>query len=251
MLDEIKRQTEDLLTYYPGRGRISLLWLVIIPILSFLAITMRFGMFLSVWPHWHFHIPNHGIPQYMYYIAAHSFDWIYTLSLVIMLIRICHSERKLWRDTVQIMASSLLYALVLGLPCVLFAFIWIFFHVGTSVIALFQILVGLICAIGSLILLLVCLGSLGHRFGIVIPFLIFLTTVLPIGDYPPNIVPLGWRYFQTFVVPLSSTITIIFSGMLNGGLASSIFWIAAFLHAAIGYTLAFVIWKKSTEPEDQ
>lgn len=246
ILDEIKKQTKDLLAYYPGRGRIALVWLIVIPVLSFLVFTVWFGKIARV--------ASDGIPAYMFYMAGHSFNWIYKLSLVVMLIRICHSERKLWRDTVQIMASSLSYALVVGLPCVLLAFVWIFCHVGTSAMALFQVLTGLACALGALLLLLICLGALGHRFGIIVPLLLFLTTLytyfLPIA-YPASIVPSRWQFIHTFAVPLSPTITLLRQGMLNQGVVSISFWLAALLHASVGYGLAVSIWKRNTEPEDR
>ena len=246
MLDEMKKQTKDLLAYYPGRDRIALLWLIVIPVLSFLVFTMWFGKIPRV--------TSDGVPAYMFYMAGHSFNWIYQLSLVIMLIRICHSERKLWRDTAQIMASSLSYALVVGLPCVLLAFVWILCHVGSSAMALFQVLTGLACALGALLLLLICLGALGHRFGIIVPLLLFLTVLytyfLPIA-YPASIVPSRWQFVHTFAVPLSPTITLLRRGMLNQGLASGNFWMAALLHAVVGYALALLIWKRNTENESR
>ena len=246
MLEEIRRQTKDLLAYYPGRDRIALLWLIVIPVLSFLVFTMCFGKISRV--------TSGGIPTYMFYMAGQSFNWIYKLSLVITLIRICHSERKRLLESVQIIGSSVSYSLVVGLPYVLLTFVWVLFHVGTSPIALFQVLVGLVCAVGALLLILVCLGSLGHRFGIVIPFLLFLTAVYPYllpVFYPASAVLSRWQLNHAFAIPLSPTITILRKGMLNQGLASSSLWLAALLHALVGYGLAVWIWKKNTEPEDR
>jgi hypothetical protein len=249
MMDEIKRQTEDLLAYYPGRGRISLLWLVATPIFWFLGLNIWFGPASNRG----FLIQSRHIAENMPYIFGHSFNWIYMLSLVIMLIRICHSERKLLRDTVQIMVSSLLYALVVGLPYVLLVYICILCYVGTSAIAFFQVFAGMICALGSLLLLLLCLGYMAHRFSIVIPFLIFLATVFYTYLLPIDYLARGSLQQHliltkvSYAVPLFPTDIILREGLFNLGLASGSVWIAAFLHATIGYALAFLIWKKSTE----
>ncbi len=243
MHNEVKRQTKDLLSYYPGRGKVALLWLIALPILSFLVFVIWFGGPARV--------TSDGVPTYMFYMFGRSFYWIYNLSLVIMLLRICHSSRKLWRDTVIIMASSLSYALIVGLPIVFFAFVWILCHAGTSAMALFQVLTGLTCTIGALLLLLICLAALAHRFGIIVPFLLFLTRVyiyaLP-TYYSVDYIPSQWLFLQTFALPLAPSIILLRDGMLNQGLASASFWLGALFHAVLGYGLAFWIWKRSSEP---
>ena len=72
MLDEIKKQTRDLRRTIPGPDRIALLWLIVIPVLSFLVFTVWFGKIAGV--------ASDGIPAYMFYMAGHSFNWIYKLS---------------------------------------------------------------------------------------------------------------------------------------------------------------------------
>jgi hypothetical protein len=264
MLDEIKRQTKDLLAYYPGRGKISLLWLVVLPIFWFLVMVITAQLVESgKWPGM-IDFPSllsreltlkaapfiAPIP----YMISQILNWIYILPIMIMLIRICHSQRKIWSDTVQIMISSLLYALIVIFPGILLsallAFIWTIYYAGSSAITLFflQTFAWLICVLGSLLLLLICLGYLSHRFGVIIPFLMFIATVY--YKYL-IIIPVLAGVLRTVALPLSPTITILRHGMLNWGIVSGNFWIIAFLHATIGYTLAYLVWKKNTGPEDR
>ena len=243
MIEEMKKQTEDLLAYYPGRGKLALGWLVMIPVVSFVVFHIFFGTNASV--------SGDGIPAYMFYMAGNTFSWVYKTALVVMLIRVCHSNRTVWRESVAIMGSSAAYALMVGTPCSVLALIWLACCVGTSAVALMQVLAGLVLAFGALALLIVVAGFLAHRFGLVIPLLLFLTTLyvylLPIV-YPASIVPIRWQSMHTFGVPLSPSITIIRQGMLNQGLTAGSFWLAALFHAVLGYGLAFWILKRNIAP---
>ena len=146
------------------------------------------------------------------------------------------------------MASSLSYALVVGLPCVLLAFVWLLCHVGTSAVALIHVLAGRSCSRRAASP--PCLSWLSWSpFRHCHPVSLFLTTVytylLPVF-YPASMIPARWQFTHTFAVPLSPTITILRQGMLNQGSASGSIWMAALLHAIAGYALAVWIWRRNT-----
>lgn len=239
-VNNIRAEVQNLLAYFPGRQRLAFLWLIFLPGVS-IAFAQHFYGGISRAP------SNGGVPFYLFNMAGSSFDWVYTLALAVALLRICHSPRDSWARSAGIMASSTIYSLIAALPAFLVAFVWAAVCLGTSLSAIVEVSAGLVLCIGALLILVVLLGALAHRFGLVIPLLLYLITayhryLLPIA-YPAEMVAAHWRALLTFGVPLSPTITILRHGMLHQGIAPATYWTAAIIHALVGYGLAFWVWK--------
>ena len=66
---EVTAQVRDLLTYFPGRGRLTLVWLVILPLISPLLFSSHY--FGRIAP------SSTGIPYAVFVLAGLSAHWFY------------------------------------------------------------------------------------------------------------------------------------------------------------------------------
>ena len=244
----IADDVRDLLAYFPGRGRLPLLWLFALPVIELL---------------YFFHSPaarlsGGGIPYAVFSLPGLSVLWFYISTMLVLLVRINHSDRSSWLESASIIASSITYGVIISLPSFLISIAWAVSYVGTSVISFLSILFGTLEVVGAMLLLATALGAVAHYAGFLIALFLFLmkTTyvyLLPIA-YSVTAVPEKWRILQA-ATPLAPAVVILRASILNyklSEMASPLYWAAASVHAIIGYALAFWIWRtlsnRSTSP---
>ena len=162
---EIAAQVRDLLAYFPGRGRLPLVWLMILPILAFFSSNL-FGHAAS--------IPSSGVPYFVYASGGAAILWLYSTTALVLLIRINHSERSSWSESATIIASSVAYGVIIGLPAVLVSIAWSIPYVGVSIFSVSTILFGIVESIGAILLLAITLGAVAHYAGFFIALFLFL-----------------------------------------------------------------------------
>ena len=236
--EEIACQVRDLLAYFPGRGWQALAWLIVLPLLGALPYSHSFA-----------HAPSNGIPYAVFAFAGSSVLWMYTATILVLLLRINHSDRSSWLESATIIASSAVYGMIIALPSLLVSLVWSATYVGVSVSSLLETLAGALAMVGAMFLLAIALGAIAHYAGSVIALLLFVTRtvylfLLPIG-YPITAIPEKWRMLEA-VTPLAPALAILRSGILNGqtrDAVSSLYWIAAATHAALGFVLALWIYR--------
>jgi len=237
--EEIGNQVRDLLDYFPGRGRLRILWLLVLPILS--------TLFYSRFPWGHNQSLTNGIPWYIFMAAGNSIYWLYYPAVLVLLLRINHSDRPSWHGTACIIASSVAYGIVVSLPALLVNITWSACYVGISFSSILQTLLGVLMAIGGVLLLATVVGALAHCTRFFIPLILFLLGMyawfLPIA-FSDKMVPQGWR-MQWAAVPLVPATVILRNGILNRPFdTTTLNWVAGSIHAILGYVLIFWIWRR-------
>ena len=243
--DQLRAELHDLLAYFPGRGRASLAWLVVMPILAIVLFACVFGRVAR--------IPSDGIPYPVFTAAGQSALWIYLPAAFVCLIRVNHSQRSSLSETGRIIFSSLLYGFLIGVPAVLVAGAWALFHVGLSVASILHGLIGIVAVCASVSLIVGILGLAAHYLGFFVPLLLLLMKtyvyLVPIA-YSMNVVPETWRTVQTLIVPLAPAITIMRNAIVNSTASTSgSCWGGALLHSVAGVAVLIWLWKRITGPE--
>jgi ABC-type polysaccharide/polyol phosphate export permease len=242
---DIADQVRDLLAYFPGRGRFALLWLIALPLLP--------ALFFS-------HIESAPrtfagqVPFAVFASTGASLLGLYISTVLVLLLRINHSERSSWQESATIIASSVAYGIIIGLPALLISVVWSASYVGISFLSVLETLLGILGAIGAVVLLATVLGALAHYIGILIPLLLFLCRtpylyLLPV-TYSITVVPQKWRILEA-ATPLSPAIAILRAGALNlhtSEVVPLFYWVAAAIHAFLGYALAFWLWRSISNP---
>jgi ABC-type polysaccharide/polyol phosphate export permease len=239
--DEIAAQVRDLLDYFPGRGRLPLVWLVLIP--AFIIFSL---VFLAGGPR----IPAGSIPYSVYTSGGASVLWIYFATVLVLLVRMNHSDRSSWRESATIIASSVAYGFIVGLPALLVSVGWSAYYVGISILSVSELLVGVFEILGAVLLLAIILGAVAHYAGPFIALFLFLAKtvyvyLLPVS-YSITLVPAKWHLLQA-ATPLAPAIAVLRAGIMNnhaGEMILPLYWCAAIIHAIAGYALAFWIWKR-------
>lgn len=244
--DEIADEVRDLLAYFPGRGRLPLAWLIVLPLLG----AVPFSLFFS-------RVPNVAmIPYAVFASPGGSVLWMYAATMLVLLLRINHSDRSSWLESATIIASSAVYGMIVALPSLLISLVWSACYVGVSFSSLLETFLGVFETIGAMFLLAPLLGAIAHYAGFLIALFLFLMKtayiyLLPIG-YTITRVPEKWRMLEA-ASPLAPAIAILRTGILNGQnheMVSPFYWVAATIHAALGFVLAFWIYRSFSDPSD-
>jgi ABC-type polysaccharide/polyol phosphate export permease len=248
---EIANQVRDLLAYFPGRGWLPLAWLIVLPLATVL---------LPLYQETHTRVPNGMIPYFVFSSCGRSVVWMYGATNLVLLLRINHSARSSWAESAKIIVSSAIYGMILALPSVLISLLLSVGYVGISVTSMAVTLFGFLVTIGAMFLLAIVLGAIAHYAGFLIALILFLMRgayvyLLPIA-YSITAVPEKWRLLQA-ATPLAPAIAILRTGILNNyphEAMPTIYWVAATIHAALGFGLAFWIFRgfsdHSTEPDE-
>jgi ABC-type polysaccharide/polyol phosphate export permease len=243
--DEIASQVRDLLAYFPGRGWPPLAWLIVLPLLGALPFSPFFNR-----------MPNGAIPFALFLFAGRSVLWMYVATMLILLLRINHSDRSSWLESATIIASSALYGMIISLPSLLISLVLAASYVGVSFSSLLETFLGVFETIGAMFLLAAVLGAIAHYAGLLIALFLFLMKtayvyLLPAG-YSVTLVPEKWRMLEA-AAPLAPAIVILRTGILNNQnheMVSSLYWITATIHAALGFVLAFWICRGFSDHSD-
>ena len=236
----IADEVRDLLAYFPGRGRLPLLWLFALPLIELLC----FSHFSPAAK-----LSGGKISYAVFSLPGLSILWLYISTVLVLLVRINHSDRSSWLESASIIASSITYGIIISLPSFLISIAWAATHVGISILSFLYILLGTVEVLGAILLLATALGGVAHYAGFFIAFFLFLMKtayvyLLPF-TYSITAVPEKWRMLQA-ATPLAPAIVILRAGILNyqlPELASPLYWVAASVHAIIGYAVAFRIWR--------
>jgi hypothetical protein len=251
---EIADQVRDLIAYFPGRGRYSFVWLFFLPFASTLFFTQFFGDGGSPVIRTLANIPPGSLPFTIFCSSGTTTVGLYTVTILILLLRIAHSDRSSWMETASIVASSTIYGLIVSLPSLLVDFAFSARYAGISILSIFQTGGGLIATIGAFFLLMGVAGALAHYTGFFIPLFLFIArSVYPYflpAAYAIKAMPEPWRLIDA-AFPLSPAIVILRTGFLNHFTSESVsllYWIAAGIHAALGFALAYWFWKSISKP---
>ena len=242
---QIGAELKHLLTYFPGRGRLPLVWLLVLPIANPVLYRVVFGDMLSAGT-------ADRIPYYLVAAVGQAALWVYLPAAYIGLLRINHSRRTSLRESGCILLSSVFYGVLIGVPAVLVTAVWATCHVGVSVLCLLQGLIGIVMLCVSTLLIVSVLGLAAHHLGFFTPlFLLLVKTyvfVIPVA-YTMDCVPERWRLFLTVVIPFAPELTILRNAILNSaGNTPSSCWVGAAIHTIIGIAVGFWLWKRITGP---
>jgi len=238
--EEIENQVRDLLAYFPGRGRLALIWLAILPLIGPLLFYRR--------------VPSAGAMPYLFAFPGISVLWFYVPTMLVLLFRINHSDRSSWLESAGIIASSVVYGIIIGLPCLIISIAWSACYVGMSFLSNLEILLGAIEVVGAMLLLATVLGAVAHYAGFFIALLLFLMRTayvyfLPLA-YSITAMPEKYRTIEA-ATPLAPAIVILRIGILNrhtSEIVPPLYWAVATIHAALGYALAFWVWRSVSDP---
>jgi lipopolysaccharide transport system permease protein len=243
----MRAEIQDLLAYFPGRGRVALVWLVLIPIFAIVPSTYIFGNTSQ--------FPTDGIPYPIFAAVGRSVLWIYLPSVFVCLIRVTKSQRSSLRNTGLLVLSSVFYGVLIGLPAVVVTAIGSMFYLGISVTSIIQGVVGIIAVLMSVVLVVIMLGVAAHYLGFFSPLLLLLVKAhlyfLPIA-YPLPDVPGTLRTVQTLVLPLAPAITIMRNAVLNSTVTTPVScWVGAAVHVAGGFAVMVWLWRRISKPGGQ
>ncbi len=232
----------DLLAYYPGRGRLALVWLLLVPvgaavIASHTLVQAKLSSFDT-------------LPYYVYLAAGQSVMWLYVPAVLACLLKSSYSRTTSVSRTAAIVLSSSLYGLAIGIPAVAVAALWSTHHVGLSPRAVATIPAGLLVTGASALLVVAGLGLLARRFNLLVPLLLLLAatyrTLMPV-TYSLSVVPDDWRILA-FAGPLVPETAILRNALLDrAGDTPSIFWVAALAHTAMGFVVSVWLWGRIAE----
>ena len=236
--DQIQSEVADLLAYFPGRGRLPVLWLIALP-----AAALMPWLFAA---RTQLYSPGQTAVPFHVYLIAGRFAFLPLKAIgFVLLLRICHSPRSCWRDSLRIIASSIIYGAIITVPSVGITAIWIMAQCGITLVSAFQAGVGVILVAGTTMLLALGLGALAHHAGLAIPLLLWLAPSyiwLTPALYSQQILnwpePVLWLF--THAVPMSSALQIMRAGVTSSStpLPGS-HWVFGLLYGIIGFTLVF------------
>ena len=241
---QVGAELKDLLAYFPGRGRLPLVWLLILPIVAAEVTRFLFGRVVRV-------AGTDQIPFYLSPVVEQSVLWLWLPAAFVCLLRINHSRRTSLRESGCILISSVFYGIVIGVPAVLATAVWAICHVGVSVLCLLQGLVGIAMLCASTFLVVFVLGLAAHYLGFFVPLLLlFVKTYvyfIPVV-YSMDMLPEHWRIY-TVVIPLAPEVTILRNAILNSvEHTPTSCWVGAAVHTTIGIAAGLWLWKRITEP---
>jgi len=199
--EQIKVELSDLLAYFPGRHRLSLVWLIILPVATTAS----------------------AIDQ--------SALWVYLPAAFVCLLRVNHSRRSSLQESGCIIVSSVLYGFLIGAPAIAVTVVWALSHVGLSMLTLLQGILGIMAVCVSVFLLVTILGIAAYYLGLFVPLFLLLVIMyvyfVPVS-YSIDLVPQRWQTFYALVFPLAPEITIVRDAMLNSAASTQgLCWAAA------------------------
>jgi len=252
MLTELRRQTNDLLAYFPGKGKRGVVWLVLLPILATLGQVALYAWIVK--PRWNErgYLEPDFLLLSIWRLSTCPILLMFVLSMFVSQLRIYSSRDKSLYGTACIVASSTLHALIISIPfislieCLLLAGLLGVLPVsgGTSVLAIFTLMAVTFLSLGAVLLVVSIAAWIVHRRRILVPGMLvavwFYKDMVPINSPGSTLGP-QWGNLAAFLLPLYPEAVLMEDCVVHWPPDRWIMWCAALIHAALGFTIAYFV----------